>query len=209
MTDDSTAPPWNLTGNGYILLYRLSANFAAKHTRCGKYQGGFGAVMLVDYTNSNVGPYRELLFIPGVVQYPNARGYSISRIYVSTQISVDKGIENWAIPKQLADFEHQVQQGNDHFVIKAENRDDTILNIQLSAKGLQFPVRGFLLPRIFQTKNEKTYITRLKASGTGQFAQVHSLEVNSEHFPNVSAFKPLIAIKITNFHMQFPVPHII
>jgi acetoacetate decarboxylase len=63
----------------------------------------------VRYSNSQpqtsgVGPYKELLFIPGVFHINGRYTYSISKIYVSTEASVRSGIENWAIPKEVADF---------------------------------------------------------------------------------------------------------
>jgi acetoacetate decarboxylase len=60
--------------------------------------------MLVDYEQSPVGPYQELLFIPGRFQFGRRRYYMVTQIYVSTQVSVENGQENWGIPKQLAQF---------------------------------------------------------------------------------------------------------
>src|SRR5262245_61022490 len=100
-------PPWRLTGSGYILLYRwFPRDFVAVQGQvppalAGSFKGGASAVMVVNYENSEVGPYRELLFIPGLFE----RGFSITRTYVSSQASVDSGRANWGIPKQLAEFD--------------------------------------------------------------------------------------------------------
>src|SRR5213596_1104261 len=99
-------PLWRLTGRGYILLYRwfprdfVSDQGQVPQTLAGSFRGGASAVMVVNYENSGVGPYRDLLFIPGLFE----RGFSITRIYVSTPASVASGRANWGIPKQLADF---------------------------------------------------------------------------------------------------------
>jgi len=62
--------PWNLTGKGYILLYKFPGNFVEGKSNLpsflkGCFAGGFGTLMLVDYSTSNAGPYGELLLIPG------------------------------------------------------------------------------------------------------------------------------------------------
>ncbi|NOS55010.1 MAG: hypothetical protein HOP37_01990, partial [Cyclobacteriaceae bacterium] len=111
--------PWKLTGSGYILLYRFPKAFVAEHGflvdfQKEKFVSGWGAVMLVDYKTSPVGPYRELLFIPGIFSFNKKKVFSISKIYVSTQNSVINGIENWGIPKELADFRWSKERSSEH-----------------------------------------------------------------------------------------------
>lgn len=101
--------PWTLHGDGLVLLAHFPEAFVREHGFLAKYQrdgyrGYIGAVMLVDYHTSGVGPYRELLFIPGLFNLAGQTTFSISKIYVSTRDSVWNGIENWGIPKELADF---------------------------------------------------------------------------------------------------------
>ncbi len=58
-------PPWHLTGYGTVLLYHVPEKlnrengFMAPYQEKG-YRGWIGAVMMVDYHSSGVGPYREL-----------------------------------------------------------------------------------------------------------------------------------------------------
>jgi len=59
----------------------------------------FGALMWVDYRETPIGPYRELLFIPGTVLVGSAQFFSISKIYVSTHDSRVSSIENWAFQR--------------------------------------------------------------------------------------------------------------
>ena len=66
--------PWNLRGKGYIFLYKFKKDFVAQSGNVpafldGAFAGGFGSVMLVDYGESNAGPYGELLFIPGKFRF--------------------------------------------------------------------------------------------------------------------------------------------
>ena len=66
--------PWNLTGDAYIMVYKFSKGFVQEYGFLADYQqdrflGYVGTVMLVDYKTSGVGPYRELLFIPGMFTF--------------------------------------------------------------------------------------------------------------------------------------------
>ncbi|OJJ54787.1 hypothetical protein ASPSYDRAFT_476216 [Aspergillus sydowii CBS 593.65] len=64
-------------------------------------------VMIVRYDDSDVGPYDELIFIPGRAVNPHSgkKDMRISTIYVSTDSSVWNGRRNWNIPKHRARFE--------------------------------------------------------------------------------------------------------
>ncbi|KAL0572109.1 hypothetical protein V5O48_009862 [Marasmius crinis-equi] len=64
-----------------------------------------GALMLVRYASTPVGPYDELIYIPGRWAYASGRnGLRITRLYVSTDASVFNGRTNWNIPKHRANF---------------------------------------------------------------------------------------------------------
>mmetsp|Transcript_5735 Transcript_5735/g.9565 ORF Transcript_5735/g.9565 Transcript_5735/m.9565 type:complete len:143 (+) Transcript_5735:478-906(+) len=64
---------------------------------------GFGAVMLVRYSDFPVGPYDELLLIPGAFEpkgtarKPFLADRLVTRIYVSSIASVKQGRKNWGI----------------------------------------------------------------------------------------------------------------
>jgi len=74
--------------------------------------GGPGMVMLVQYTETPVGPYDELIYIAGKFSLPDEDGKTkiagnrITRIYVSTKESTANGRRNWNIPKEVADFKY-------------------------------------------------------------------------------------------------------
>ncbi|KAI0035950.1 hypothetical protein K488DRAFT_82562 [Vararia minispora EC-137] len=70
-------------------------------------QGGPRGIILVRYEDTPVGPYDELIMLPGLYARPGkARGKAqrITNIYVSTDESVVNGRRNWYIPKHRADF---------------------------------------------------------------------------------------------------------
>jgi len=68
----------------------------------GEFLGGLCTVQVVRYSDTPVGPYDELLIVPG--RFSPERKVRITRIYVSTAGSVYNGRRNWNIPKTLAEF---------------------------------------------------------------------------------------------------------
>jgi len=86
------------------------------------FAGGLGMIQVVRYTDTPVGPYDELLYIPGAFNYTTTTKNSggdgnskveerktlshlrITRIYVSSEASIYNGRKNWNIPKHLAKF---------------------------------------------------------------------------------------------------------
>ncbi|KAF2177720.1 hypothetical protein K469DRAFT_719651 [Zopfia rhizophila CBS 207.26] len=81
----------------------------------GEFRGGLGVVMIVRYRDTPVGPYDELILIPGnfAVPQPSSsptppkipkKALRISRIYVSQRTTCYNGRLNWNIPKHLARF---------------------------------------------------------------------------------------------------------
>ncbi|MGC8605722.1 MAG: acetoacetate decarboxylase family protein, partial [Desulfomonilaceae bacterium] len=116
--------PWNLTGNGYVILYwfkkeLLRDNSFLDQPTKESYLGGRGCVMLVDYKSSNVGPYKELLFIPGKISFKGRKLFTISKIFVSTMDSVVNGRENWGIPKEHANFSWQSEKNTEQINLES------------------------------------------------------------------------------------------
>ncbi|KAG7087665.1 hypothetical protein E1B28_013613 [Marasmius oreades] len=118
--DVPVAPaPWLLdVAEGYVFVLPtiLSSAFLPPgtadplekdaETSTGAMVPDIGALMLVRYSSSPVGPYDELIYIPGRWAYSSGRsGLRITRIYVSSNASVYNGRRNWNIPKHLATFD--------------------------------------------------------------------------------------------------------
>lgn len=209
---DVKAPaPWTLTGDGYILLYKFPRKFAEAHSYFGDYKGGLGAVMLVDYHTSDVGPYREVLFSPGRIAYPGRpvrTGYSISRIYVDSIPSVINGQDNWGIPKEFAEFDvRRIDRGVERIRIYRDQQ--RFLDITLQTGGWRLPVNAALMPAIVQQRRGRTFVTKLRAAGRAQFVRVLNFQIESDLFPPVHQFRPLLAMRITGFKMTFPVPEML
>jgi hypothetical protein len=208
--------PWKLTGRGYIILYRFPKNFTMMQGRIPSFLSrsltcGIGAVMLVDYTESNAGPYSELLFIPGRFHFRGKNLHCITKIYVSTRNSVENGWENWAIPKELADFcfsQPARAKRTEKIIVAKDN--EPIIGVVIKHGRLPFPIHTKLIPfPLLQEKNGKLYYTCFTGKGIARFARIEAISVNPELFPDIAPFRPFMAVRIDNFAITFPLPHIV
>lgn len=211
-----TPPPWKLKGNGYILIYQFPKSFVHDNGLIppfleGKFIGGHGAVIMVDYQASDVGPYRELLFIPGMFKYGQHTVFSITHIYVSTERSVVNGRRNWSIPKYQADFSIELQSANcERF--SASKDDQPFFDITMQSSPLRLPVMTRLNPlsaSLIQHYEGRTHITTPGASGWVGMAQVKSLKIDGSRFPDVSKLTPKVVLRAHNVTLQFPLPKVV
>lgn len=204
-------PPWTLAGEGFILVYRFPAEYAAQMGRISpalhrSFQGGLSMVVLVNYTHSNVGPYRELLFIPGKLRLGGLSGYTVSHILVSSLSSVINGRLNWELPKAQADFIWE-SMGSRRRHIRVSQGQDLIFEVELQYGRLPFPV--FLKPlphHLLQVHEQQVYQTEIAGRATGYLAEINFLKVQPRLFPDVSSRLPLAAFALHPFKITFPPP---
>lgn len=200
--------PWTLKGEGIILIYHFKKSWVEENAHLpeqlkGKFQGGFGYVMLVNYKESPVGPYRELLFIPGKFQKNDLQ--SITKIYVDSEASTQNGRKNWGIPKETLPFTWESKKGRDLIAIK--NGTKEVFSAEISHAGLSFPVSTALLPlRLGQTFENVNFLTKPSGSGWGKLAKINQLDLDPKFFPDIRSTKPLLAIKVNPFNIHFPNP---
>ncbi len=210
---DIVPPPWNLEGNGYILLYHFSReeinnSFFLSQKFLEIKKGGIGAIIIANYKKSPVGPYEELLIIPGKFSYGNKKRGTISKIFVSTKRSVVSGINNWAIPKEEAKFTF-TEEGKNLNKIKAKKDNKLFFEIALKNYGPRFPINTRLLPfPLIQEKDELAYYTNFKGGGIGQLCSVKKINIDKNIFPDISNKNPFLSIKINPFRITFPPPKI-
>ena len=200
--------PWKLLGEGIILVYKFSKEWVENHGHLpnylkGKFKGGLGYVMLVNYEKSPVGPYRELLIIPG--KFRKSRKQAITTIYVDSEASTQNGRANWGIPKETLPFVWEKNGEEDLVRIKDGNK--TVFSCDVKAWGIPFPTSTSFLPiDLEQTWNKIHFLTRPTGSGRAKLAKIKNLEVDPDYFPDISQLKPLFAVKIKPFHITFPEP---
>ncbi|GIX41822.1 MAG: hypothetical protein KatS3mg129_1555 [Leptospiraceae bacterium] len=200
--------PWKLQGRGFIFVYKFSKSFIKKYgffseETLKEFKGGFGSIMIVQYNESNAGPYDELLFIPGKVHIGNQKNYTITKIYVSTQISVDSGRENWGIPKELAHFSFETLSPKKE-IIRVGKENQIFFEAEVSHSLWKFPVNTKYLPiSLHQHYKNKIFITKFNGKGKASFAKIHNINIIPDYFPPVG--KPISGLYIEPFELEFPV----
>lgn len=203
--------PWTLKGQGMMFLFHCDAaktrhrkNFLPE-TPWGRYLGGLGAMMLVDYESSNVGPYRELLFIPGRFQEKAHKAYSISRIWVSTEDSVVNGRANWGIPKNLASFKVDRSKNHEESWSVSTKDCQNLFDIKVKFGRLPLPIHTNIIPLpLIQKWEGRHFLTKHRGFGWGRLATIQSMDFNPDIFPDLGMLKPLVGLYINPFKMFFP-----
>jgi len=200
--------PWHLEGRGFMVLYKFNRDFLKEKAflpLVGEIApaGGLGALMIVDYSISDAGPYSELLFIPGKVHVNGGRWHRITKIYVSTMDSVLNGRKNWAIPKEPATF-HFSRKDNLE-TIEVENDGGAFFKTDIKVFGPRFPVSTKLLPFPLLQGSAGSYLqTSFSGSGWGRLASIRSIKADQKYFPDLEGIRPLVAIGIDPFKIVFP-----
>jgi hypothetical protein len=204
--------PWRLRGDGYVIMIKLpmprgrAELFATTELAEARF-GQFGWVMFVEYAASPVGPYRELLFIPGTFRFGNQRLPSITKIYVSTRASVESGQHNWGIPKELAAFD--VQDGRDgikRVTVRVQGR--IVVELWLRHDRLALPVTSGLIPHSMRTLGQvldgRTYEVSPTARGLMQRAKVVHAWSEPGMFVDLAAERVFTAVRFSKVDLVFP-----
>ncbi|TGK07998.1 acetoacetate decarboxylase [Leptospira semungkisensis] len=181
--------PWSLTGEGYLFplfgkkSYNAEMAFLDEEDRK-SYRGGLGSLMLVNYERSNVGPYYELLYIPGNFEHKGKNYKRITRIFVSSQTSVEEGIRNWAIPKERADFTWKKEGSLTK--IEVSRNGKTFFKIEIRSLGFGFPVNTSVLPYVLLQKEEDgtKLSTAFIGKGKGKLSRIESVWSDETVFPD-------------------------
>lgn len=205
--------PWQLKGQGYILAIRLPEEFLDNESflpdslRASR-RGRMAYVMFVDYSQSDAGPYHELLYIPGSLAFGQKRHLSISKIYVSTWESVVNGHENWGIPKERCDF--QVRYGVKGVDEVRLIRDgEVIAELDFRPHLFRLPFDGRLVPARFRTLAQhfkgREFVYIPAAKGYVKPASLVRSWFDRRYFPDISQGKVVACVKVTDFDMTFPV----
>ncbi|TFV93583.1 hypothetical protein E4S40_15170 [Algoriphagus kandeliae] len=200
--------PWDLKGEGVILVYKFPKIWVEEQGQLpeylkGKFTGGLGYLMLVNYTQSPVGPYRELLLIPGKFK-PQGK-QSITRIFVDSEQSTQNGRANWGIPKETMDFDWIEE--DEKIKIQVKSRKEPLFSCEIKPFGFPFPASTKLLPiDLYQHWEGKGFYTKPSGKGKAKLARVKIQEVNPKFFPQVDQIKPLLAVHIRPFQIHFPKP---
>ncbi|GAB4444555.1 MAG: hypothetical protein OHK0011_26590 [Turneriella sp.] len=211
--------PWELMGSGVIIFFpsdkkRVLESGLLNAEDAAAFRGGFGAIMLVHYDKTNCGPYDELLYIPGLFEHKGRKYQRITKIFVSSKESVEWGRRNWAIPKELAQFDWRQGEREWHIDVRQPESGKSIYSVSLSPKFFAFPVTTAILPWALLQKQEPKYTegspfyleARPSGKGSGKIAFIDRVEGSREipDYHDVS-HGPRIAVAISPFEITFPV----
>ena len=211
--------PWTLTGCGYIAAIRCDPDYLdaccfLESARARGRRGRIAYMMLVDYTDSPVGPYQELLFIPGRVSTTTgASHWTISRIFVSTEASVSNGRDNWGIPKELADFDIHYDtsgRGCDEFRVALDGH--IFASMSFRPWGFSVPVTTRILPAsmctLVQSWGGREFVFSPEASGRAGPAKMAECSIDPEIFPDPTRGTIMTCMQVPDFKMTFPVARV-
>ncbi|MFC4639645.1 hypothetical protein [Deinococcus hohokamensis] len=187
-----TPPPWRLSGHGLLALYAPARSRPP------------GAVMLVRYANSPVGPYDELLWLEWTGGLRRAHPV-VRHIVVSSEQSVQWGRRNWALPKRLARFE---------WPAPTQVRVSTPAGTPLAALHFQpspwsLHTRLNLLPRRLRTLAQPALDgsgridTLVQGEGGVGPARLHHADLTGL-VPEVQGRHPWLTLAVPEFRLLFP-----
>lgn len=218
-----TSAPWALRGEGWLLPFRLdtAALRAVTHlptARAAQLEPlpGVGALLvLVDYHASPVGPYHELLVVPGTLPFADGRRHpTIDRIVVSSWPSAVSGRANWGIPKDVASFTWERgtdRSRTDAVEVAVDGRPAARFRLRRGRVHLPAPLAP--LPAGARTLAQRwrgsDLLTRLE--GTGRIGRGRLLDawVDPELVPPVTGGRPGQALHVARFELRFPAPHVL
>lgn len=207
-----TPAPWMLEGSGYVVLLRLPPR-SLRGEPCtppalvDDLIPGLSLMMFVDYRSSPVGPYRELLFIPGRFRVGRTKRWSITRIVVDSLDSVVSGRANWGIPKEEAKIEVERQPDGTEW-IEVSRDGKRMAELVFDAAGPTLPVNGAIIPRHLRTMSQLREGTRYSfapdARGPLAYARLRAIRTDRVRFPEIRTSNVVMAFRAPRFELTFP-----
>lgn len=162
----SSAPPWPATVRATLWWHRATDEAVALGGQASTIKMTVG--MVVDYLDSPVGPYREILASPVLRRPGGGLGMmprlSVPFIAVDSAASVHGGRAHWNLPKVLADFTGDVLEG------AGVSGHDWLVQTQSDGRGPSFPIKGAL--GFAQPVDGGVDIASTRLTGRARYAKV-------------------------------------
>lgn len=215
LAGEGVDPPWTLKGDGYIIVTKSRtttnvADAAIPESLRDSYVNDINIMMLVDYQESPVGPYGELLYMPGNFRFADGkRHFSITKIFVDSQQSLEDGRRNWGIPKELAAFSFE-ETGRNHEFVTLSNDAGVFAEMEFNAFGPSFPVNTFWIAPLFRTLgqvlDDTTFVFTLAGEGRARLAHFEPIYFDAAIFPDMTERHVIAAFRVEDFTLVFPEP---
>lgn len=165
----SAPPPWPATVRATIWWHRSTD--AANAIGAQNSTINITVGMVVEYLDSPVGPYREILASPVLRRPGGGLGLlprlAVPFIAVDSGASVHGGREHWQLPKVMASFTGEVLSGSG-----AQGPEWTV-ETQSDGRGPTFPIKGGL--GFAQPAGDELVIAGAKLTGKARYARVRVL----------------------------------
>ncbi|MVN87851.1 hypothetical protein GO986_13905 [Deinococcus sp. HMF7620] len=188
-------PPWRLRGQALVAVYGRPDP---------------GALLLLRYAASPVGPYDEVMWVTLGAPSPAGPRPQVTRIAVSTPQSVTWGRANWGIPKTLARFEWQgtPERGQ----VRVWEDGQLLTHLAFQQFGPALPVSTGLVPAPRRTLAQPRldgqagwWLTQVNMTGRVRPARLSVIQGAALH-PALETGRPLLTVALPTTHLLFPVP---
>lgn len=196
-------------GDGYILFYKFDEEFVRKETFLpdvlkNNYCGGLGAVIYMNYLKSEIGPYEELLFIPGKFYYRGQKHHFISKAYASKKEAAKFGYGNLSMEEEAAFTREELEKNKENITTYINGED--IASFELKSGKIKFKVgtSNFFSFSLMRLDGEEPVKLKYSGNVTAKFTKLESIKIRPAFFPDVASFKPLVIFKMKNFTLRFP-----
>jgi hypothetical protein len=207
---NTTEKFYEFKGNGYALFYRFDEEFTRLDTFLpenlkNNYCRGLGVVLYMNYTESEIGPYEELLFIPGKFCYRGKKNHFISKAYVSTEEAATFGRDNWFIPNEKATF--SVKPLENHIEnISIDVKEEEILSFEIKTGKIRFRLgtSKCLAFSLMQLNGDEPVQLNYSGTVTANFAKLASIKIRPAFFPDIARFTPLVVLRMKSFTLRLP-----
>ncbi|MEO0562020.1 MAG: acetoacetate decarboxylase family protein [Chloroflexota bacterium] len=216
MPSSPPSAPWKLNGSGYIFLYQLTQDhidttnsvepWLAPHRT-----GDLSALMVFDWRQTPVGPYREMVFAPGRYKWAGRRYYHFARQYVTSPDAAAYGPKLWGTPDTLAEIDI-VREDERTKTITVNHNSKAIFNASVTDGLLRFPFNTFFNPfrvKLLQRHPDdgKTLSIEPRAGGTLSLTgTLESITTNGGGLPSLDSLKPLALVEAVSLRLTFPIP---
>ena len=185
--------PWRLRGDATAIFFRS------------------GILAFIRYTESNVGPYDELLWLAPFQRSPGGRAHHVSTIFVSSQASAQSGRANWGLPKELAEF--RVSRLDAHTeAVQVTRAGQPVASFLRSPPSGTLPVALGKIPsrlrKLVQVADGRAFETVPEARARCGLTRVCQLEVNRQLLPHARGSHRRLGLHLTPFELHFPAARI-
>jgi hypothetical protein len=203
--------PWLVRGDAYILLTTSErevnvADAGIDSALEGIYNNLFNAMVVADYRESPIGPFRELLYIPGRFRFGfDDEPMSITRGYANSEAGLWNRRAHWGVPAQFAEITRQpLPTQGDHFAVGATS----FASFSFEVFGPDQPLNGKVIPRAFRSIGQRcddvTLLYTFAITGTMRAARFIPHAFDSSMFPDMAKREFVACIKICDFLAEFP-----